>query len=64
MNDYKYQIQQFAERIAGEIYGCDFYELSAQLQEEVYEQATEMYKDEYYDIIDMTRERKKYEGLQ
>jgi len=63
MNDYKYQIQQFADRIAGEMHGCDFYELPAQLQDEVYGQAIEMYKAEYADMIDMAYEKKKYEEL-
>jgi len=58
--DYKYRIQQFAEQLADEMHGCDFYDLSVQLQDQVYGQAIEMYKDEYDDMIDMTYERKKY----
>ena len=59
--DYKYRIQQFAEQLAEELHGCEFYNLTTQLQDEVYGQAVEMYKDEYTDMIDMQCERRKYE---
>ncbi len=60
MSDYKYRIRQFADQLAEEIHDCDFCELTAQLQDGVYGQAIEMYKNECADVVDMEHERRKY----
>ena len=43
--DYKYEIQLIAEEIAQDQYGLDFYELLPKVQNEVYEDALEEYKE-------------------
>jgi hypothetical protein len=43
--DYKWDIQVRAEQIAEDEHGCDFYDLSDELQDKVYQQATEGYAD-------------------
>lgn len=41
--DYKYDIQMLAEEIAFEKYDCSYYELSDDLQIEVYMEAQDVY---------------------
>ena len=64
-HDYKYWIQNRAEEIALEEYDKDFYDLPERVQSEVYNRATEAYKEMYADRIDSTYEaiRDKQLGL-
>ena len=55
-HDYKYWIQNRAEEIAREDYDTEFYDLPDDKRSEVYNKATEAYKDEYADRIDSTYE--------
>lgn len=60
--DYKYEIQLIAEEMALDRYNLDFYELASKVQNEVYEDALEEYKDrmarkfDTYDSLDDTAE--------
>jgi len=55
--DYKDWIANRADELALEKYGKDFYDLSGELQVEVYNQAMEEYKDHYADMIDAAYDR-------
>lgn len=52
MSDMKGEIQEIAEDIAWEEYGCDFYNLSEKLQNEVYGRAMEEWNDRQCDRAD------------
>jgi len=54
--DYKYRIQQFADQLADEMHGCDFYDLSVQLQDQVHGQAIEMWRDVEMEMVDRNRQ--------
>jgi len=57
--DYKDMIQMRADEIAYEKYKKDFYNLSSELQNEVYRESMEWYKDYLADQIDLQKERLK-----
>ena len=54
-SDYKYDLQMQAEALAEVKYGVDFYSLSSELQDEVYNQASSSYWDSMYDAADNSR---------
>lgn len=56
LKDYKAWIQERADEIALEEQGKDFYELPNDMQDMVYNKATEDYKDAYADMMDATYE--------
>lgn len=58
--DYKDWIQSKADELALEEYDRDFYELTDEAQDRIYNRAVELYKDYMADRIDMVYERVKY----
>lgn len=58
--DYKEAIQVHADEIAWDKYGKDFYDLSEDEQDKVYEEAQEQYVDHFTSQIDKMRGREKY----
>ena len=55
--DYKYEMQMEAERLAYEIYGKDFYDLPADLQATVYDDGQNSWIDKRMAEADAARDR-------
>ena len=60
--DYKYDMQLIAEQIAEDEYGKDFYELSNELQYQVYTRAEREYVERACDRADYARKAQR-EGV-
>lgn len=55
--NYKEEIQERADEIAGEKYDKDFYDLTEEQQDEVYEEAQEALTDHYVSVADSMLEK-------
>lgn len=62
MRDMKYEIHCIAERIANEKHGCDFYDLSKELQSKVWGKAEAEWNDKQIDKAEHMLEEAKLEG--
>lgn len=60
MGRLKDDLAECADQIANEMHGCGFYELDEEMQDEVWHQSEEMFKDKYAVSQDYLKEIKKY----
>lgn len=61
--NYKEEIQEYADDLASQKYGKDFYDLTEKQQEEIYAKAQEMYNDDFASQIDSMKEKRKFRGI-
>ena len=59
-SDYKWDIQERAEELSWDRYDTDFYELSKELQDQVYRDATEGWQEGVMARADQLRDQAKY----